>query len=217
MNTNDLRKYFNRRKPSGAIVLLIFGILFFLVGVSVDGGFLWALIGVALFATGIYLIVKFSENQSDGAVDAFCQSQANEYYAAKKALVGSNDNGITDAVYSSEYSFENIFSARKAIKGKDGIWRSSIFEMSCLFFTKDTAYHYSKKISLITEEKAEKQKEFNLQDIKMVSLEEMNQSLAVAIAIPGNEIIYVTCKNREEAANLCNKIKEKTFKREQEK
>lgn len=214
MTTNDLRKYFNRRKPSGAITLLVFGILFFLLGISIDGGFLWAFIGAAMSAGGIYVIVKFSTNQSDSAVDSFCNAQANEYCTTKKVIVDSQGNGISDAIYSSGYCFENIFSARKAFRGKDNVWRSSIFEMSCMFFTEDMVYYYSKKISLITDEKSEKQKDFRLQDIQMVSLEEINQSVVVSIAIPGNEKIYVNCRNKEEAIELCDKVKSKTYKRE---
>ncbi len=215
MTTNDFRKYFNRRKPSGAITLLIFGILFFLLGISIDGGFLWAFIGVAMSAGGIYLIVKFSAKQSDSAIDSFCNTQANEYCNTKKVIVDSQGNGITEAIYSSGYCFENIFSARRAIRGKDNNWRSSIFEMSCMFFTEDMVYYYSKKISLITDEKSEKQKDFRLQDIQMVSLEEINQSIVVAIAIPGNEKIYVNCRSKEEAVEFCDKVKSKAYKREQ--
>lgn len=137
MNVNEHRKYFNRKKPAGAITLLVFGILFFLLGISIDGGFLWAIIGAAMSAGGIYLIVKVSTNQSDSAIDNFCNTQANEYCNTKKVIVDSQGNGITDAIYSSGYCFENIFSARRAIRGKDNIWRSSIFEMSCMFFTED--------------------------------------------------------------------------------
>lgn len=215
MDVNEHRKYFNRKKPAGAITLLVFGILFFLLGVSIDGGFLWALIGAAMSACGIYLIVNFNKNQSDSAIDTFCNTQANEYCNTKKVIIDSQGNGITDAIYSSGYCFENIFSARRAIRGKDNIWRSSIFEMSCMFFTEDMVYYYSKRISLITDEKAEKQKDFRLQDIQMVSLEEINQSIVVAITIPGNEKIYVNCKNKEEAIELCDKVKKKTYKREQ--
>ena len=215
MNVSEHRKYFNRKKPSGAITLLVFGILFFLLGISIDGGFLWAIIGVAMSAGGTYLIVKFSSNQSDSAIDNFCNTQAHEYCNTKKVIVDSQGNGITDAIYSSGYCFENIFSARRAIRGKDNIWRSSIFEMSCMFFTEDMVYYYSKKISLITDEKSEKQKDFRLQDIQMVSLEEINQSIVVAIAIPGNEKIYVNCRNKEEAIELCDKVKSKAYKRDQ--
>lgn len=215
MTVSDHRKYFNRKKPSGAITLLVFGILFFLLGISIDRGFLWAIIGVAMSAGGIYLIDKFSSNQSDSAIDDFCNTQANEYCNTKKVIVDSQGNGITDAIYSSGYCFENIFSARRAIRGKDNIWRSSIFEMSCMFFTEDMVYYYSKKISLITDEKSERQKDFRLQDIQMVSLEEINQSIVVAIAIPGNEKIYVNCSNKEEGIELCDKVKSKAYKREQ--
>lgn len=219
MTTNDLRNYFNRRKPSGAITLLIFGILlFFLIGISgisSGGRVICAFIGVAMSVGGIYLIVKFSNNHSDSAVDAFCNSRFNEYCDTKKVIASSQGNDITDSIYSAGYCFENIFSARRAMRGKDNIWRSSIFGMSCMFFSDDMVYYYSKKISLITDEKSEKQNEFRLKDIQMVSLEEINQSVVVSVAIPGNEKIYVNCKSKEEAIELCDKVKSKIYKRYQ--
>jgi len=214
MTMNEFRKYFNHKKPSGAITLIAFGVIFFLLGISVDGGFLWAFIGLGLLAFGIYLIIKFGANQSDSTVDNYCTNQANEYYATKKLIVDSQDNSVIDTICSCGYCFENIFSARRALRGRDNVWRSSIFEMSCMFFSDEMVYYYSKKISLITDEKSEKQKDFRLHDIQMVSLEEINQSVVVAIAIPGNEKIYINCKNKEEAIDLCNKVKNKTYKRE---
>ena len=213
MVMNEFRKYFNHKKPSGAITLIVFGVIFFLLGISVDGSFLWAFIGLGMLALGIYLIIKFGANQSDSAVDYYCANQANEYYSTKKVIVDSQDKSVIDTVCSCGYCFENIFSARRAIRGRDNVLRSSIFEMSCMFFSEEMVYYYSKKISLITDEKSEKQKDFRLQDIQMVSLEEVNQSVVVAIAIPGNEKIYINCKNKEEAIDLCNKVKNKTYKR----
>jgi len=215
MNLNDRRKYFNHKKPSGAITLLSFGILFFLLGALIGDNLLYlAFIGATMAIVGICLLVKVGANQSDGAIDAFCNALANEYCNTKKAIIDSCGHTIKVAIYSSGYSFENFFSARRAIRGKDNVWRSSIFKMSCLFFAEDMIYYYSKKVSLITEEKAEKQKDFRHQDIQMVSLEEVNQAVVVAILIPGNEKIYLSCKNKEEAIELCNKIKCAAYKRE---
>ncbi len=214
MSVSERRKYFNKKKPFGKIVMVILGILFLWLGISIDGGFLWAIIGAVLSISGSYLLVKFHQTQSDDAVDEFCNKQADEYCSTKKMIVDSQVNDITDAIYSHGYCFENIFCARRAVQGKDHIWRSSIFGMSCLIFTKEVLYYYRKKISLITDEQFEEQKEFCIKDIQMIALEEMNQSIVVAITIPGNEKIYVNCKTKEDANELCNKIRSKVYKRE---
>lgn len=214
MSMSDLRKYFNKRKPSGAICFLIFGILFFLLGISIDGGFMWANIGVAMGACGISIIVKYNKTQSDSSVDSFCHNVAKDYYAFQKSTVESYGNTIDDELYSDGYIFDNIFRARLARRGNDNIWRSSIYEMKCIFFAAENVYYYSKKVSLITDEKYEKQKKFRVCDIQMVSLEELNQFMGVAIAIPGNEKIYINCKSRESAIALCDKIKSKLCKGE---
>lgn len=190
-------------------MLLVFGILLSLFGIFIVRELLWDSIGAIMSLAGIRLIVKFNVNQSDSAVDDFCNKQASEYYTAKKAIMDSRDDKIVDAVYSSGYCFENIFSARKAIKGKDNVWRSSIFEMSCMFFSEMTVYYCNRKISLITDERSEHQMDFQLQDIQMVCIEELNQSVVVTVAISGNENLYVRCGNREEAAELCGRMKVK--------
>lgn len=213
MSKKDLRKYYYGKKPSGAIVLLIFGILLFLLGASIDDAFLWAIIGVLMIGGGICLIVNFGKKHSDSTVDSFCNTLAEEYYATKRSIAESKENKITDSICSCGYCFDNIFSARKIKKGRDDISRSSIFNMFCLFFSDETVYCYCKKISLITDEKTENEKSFQIQDIQMVSLEEINQSVNVVVSIPGNENIYVGCKNKEEAIKLCDKIKSLVYKR----
>ena len=213
MNLSECRRYFNRKKPTGAVALLIFGILVFGLNISSNGRFQWILIGAGMSACGIYLTFKFSATQREREIDNFCSIVANEYWNDKRFIVHSEGNDVTDAIYSSGYCFENIFGARQAIQGRDNIWRSSIFEMACMFFAKEKIYYYSKKISLITDEKFEKHRDFRLQDIQMVSIEENNQSLAVAVVFTGNEKIYVNCRTKEEAIRLCARIKEKTQRR----
>lgn len=209
MNNKNLRKYFYSKKPSGSIVLLILGILLFLLGVSIDDAFMWAVFGILLIIAGVCLIVNFNKKYSDSAVDAFCNNLAEEYYATKRTVADSKDKSIADNICSCGYCFDNLFSARKIKRGKDGTSRSSIFGMSCLFFSNETVYCYSKKVSLITDEKTEKERSFKVQDIQMVSLEELNQSVTVAVSIPGNEKIYISCKNKEQAIELCDRIKAK--------
>ena len=206
MDIDAHRKYFHKKKPSGSITLLVFGLLFLSMGISSPDAFMWVIIGLLMSVGGICLIIKFNHKHSDSAIDDFCDSQANEYFIAKKSIVDSKGEKITDIVCSSEYCFGNYFTARLAKCGKDKVWRSSIFEMSCMFFTEKTVYYFCKRISLINEEKAENQKEFLLHDIQMVSLNEVNQTVGVSISIPGNEKIYINCKNKQEALKLCEKI-----------
>ena len=214
MTTNDLLKYFNRKKPTGATVLLIFGIIYFLCALAIEGSPVHIIIGMAMVAVGIWLIVRFNSNISDNKVDDFCKSIADEYYRSKRLIAESKEDIVTDAICETEYCFDNLFSARMAARGKDNIMRSSILGISCMFFTNESVYYYSQKISLITEEKFENQKDFYLKDIQMVSLEQINQSFAVVITIPGNEKVYINCRSKENAIEFCDKIKHKTHEKQ---
>lgn len=210
MSASDLLKYFNRRKPYGAVTLIVFGVLFFLGGLlSLSGdsaiGIPVCLFGAAMAGGGIYLVSHFNSKQSDFAIDEYCGSLANEYYADKLCTVQSREGHIADVFYSKRYNFDNLFSTRLSRRGNDGVWRTSILEMSCVFFTKESVYCYIKKVSLITDEKVEKQKEFRACDIQMVSLEEFDRSFAVVISVAG-ERISVNCKSREAASELRSRI-----------
>lgn len=205
---NDFIKYFNKKKPSGAIFLIIFGTLFSLITMSIDGGFLPFIIGIGMIAFGIYLTSKFYAKQSDVTIDTFCRTQANEYYRKNKQALKFQNKKITDSLLFDGFCFDNIFNARLARQGKDGILRSSIYEMSCMFFVDDCIYFYSQKISLITNEISQKQCNFKIQDIQMVSIEENTPSFGVAVSIPGNEKIKINCKNKENALEVYDKIKD---------
>ena len=209
MERGDLVKYFNKRKPAGGITLLFLGMLFFLVGVLGDAGLGCVLIGASMFAGGCYIISKSNIYQSDASVDAFCGNLAQDFFAFKKKIVDSYKGTIEDELLFSEYNFENIFSARLARKGKDGIWRSSVVEMTCAFFLSDMICYYNKKVSLITDEKFEMQKEIPVLDIQMVSMEESNQNVAVVITISGNEKLYFKYRDRERATKLYERVKNK--------
>lgn len=208
MSLNSRRKYFNRKKPTGSIALLILGALIFIFALSSDCNFILAIFGLALSAGAVYMITAFSLAHSDDTIDNFCNSLAAEYCAAKKATVCSYGKTATETVCTSGYCFENIFSARKARLGKDKVWRSSIFEILCVFFTTDKVYCYIKKISLISNESSDSEKIFDLCDIKTVSFEKINGAAFVAIAVPGDEKINIKCSTTEYAELLCNRIKQ---------
>ncbi len=211
MNINDFRRYFNGEKPLGSIALLILGMLSILLGCAIDGLYIIAFLGIAMSALGLCMAFKFNSAVSDGKVDSFCRAQADSYRNEKRADVVSKGTEIIDEICTDDYSFENYFSARLAVRGKDKLWRSSIYKSTCLFFSESTVYYFCNRISLITCESVEKKTEFRFKDIQMVSIEEFRPSIIVVITIPGNEKIHISCKSREYAEELCSKIKQKMY------
>lgn len=124
---------------------MILGIFIFLIGISVDHEKILALIGVVIAAFGITFIVNCNAKYSDRSMDEFCNIQANIYYSVKRGTVESYGLLIEDDILVSRYSFENIFAARQSRKGKDGAVRSTILDISCIFFTSNRIYYYNKK------------------------------------------------------------------------
>ena len=207
MGKKEFKKYFFPSKPVGAISLLILGFLILLVCALTNGTDIWFLIGIIALFSGGFLLKSFFNHQTGHIIDQFCNKQAEYFYDTKQAIVVSYGKTVLDTITSSGYCFENLFSARKAVQGHDGVLRSSIFEMTGIFFTEKQVYFFSKKISLITDEKMELENIFSIKDVQMISLKEINQSVVVVITIPGNERLYFNCQTRTDAINLCQKLK----------
>lgn len=207
MGELNIRKYFNRKKPIGAILLIILGICFLNLGISARNGFMWVIIGLLVGGIGVYRVYLHCTYQSDKEVDLFCERLAQEYYSDNRVEIDSKKYGRIEKLEAYEYCFENAFRSRKAIKGKDGFWRSTILKIHSFYMVDEMAYYFEKKISLISEEKVERKKEFKINEIQMISIENNNQTSCLVIAIPGNEKIRFKYRDRNKAIEMSEKIK----------
>lgn len=207
MGKKDLLKYYNKKKPVGGFIILVLAIFLFPTFISLDAEF--GLPFIIMVVCGGYSLFRFFKYQTDQAVDDYCMELAKEYHREQKKAVASYKIEIEKEVLYSGYLFENMFSARKARTGKDGIVRSSILEMACAYISKDMICNYNKRCSLISEEKTQNQREFCISDIQMIAIEEVNQIVAVALTVTGNEKVYLKCNSREQAMEVCEKIKNK--------
>lgn len=205
MSKKDFRNYFNKKRPIGAFVILIISLLLFASGA---GSTFIEIIAFAILLIGVFKVYHYLSHQEE-AIDKYCEKMAEEYYYEKRSMVNSYKVAIEEEMHCYGYLFENMFSARMSRVGKNGVVRSSILEIACVFFSKDTLYCYNKRLSLITDEKFENQKEFCISDIQVVSMEVINQNVYVVIIIPGSEKIYLKCNDKNLAVGLCDRIKQK--------
>ncbi len=207
MTRRTLKQYFSKKKPGGAIAAIVFGALIFMFGLSLRNGTLWSVIGAGILLTGIVRIILYTRAHSDQEVDMACCRLTDEFYAAKKAMAAALGVSSDRVITCDGYSFENVFRARLARQGKDGRWRSSIYTMVCVFFTEDTLFCFTKRVSLITDEHEEKQSEIALSAIHTLSLEESNRSMSVVIPVLGQEPIIIRCQSNDTALALYHQLK----------
>lgn len=207
MDKNKARKYFARKKPYGAVFFIIISFITFLMGISLKDGYIWIVMGILFFATGIFIIILYNKNYSDLAIDNYCKELFQDYLKESEIILEKDGVQPLYSYSSYNYCFENIFSMRRAVKCSDGKHRSSILKIDLLYISKENCCHFCKQISLISDEVLSKKKIFHLEDIQMVSFEEYNTYVTVVIAVAGNEKILINCNSIKEAEKLSNELK----------
>lgn len=182
--------------------------LYYTIHFNQFGGIIPLALGGLMLGFGIYIVHKSKSCVSDSAVDEYCNSLASAYHTKTLYFMRSQGLQIADEFYFSGYSFDNLFSARLSRTGKDGVWRTSILGLACVFFVGDSVYCYTKSLSLITDEMLEKPGKFKICDIQSASVEQYNGCCAVALYVTG-EKFRLSCPNAQAASELCARIETK--------
>lgn len=209
MQMKEARIFFGNKKPTGGIILLGIGLICFWFCITIGGSFMGLFVGIAMIALGIYRVQHFYSLYSEKSIDGHCEKLSIEYLGAKKKLMDCSDADIIENLFFNCYSFENLFSARLSRRGKDGIWRSSICEMTSVFVTHKEIYFWRKKISLISDEKLEEEQVVQLGDIQVFTMREENNVSIITCSLLGNQCMEIKSKDKEKIVRISNIIKEK--------
>lgn len=112
------------------------------------------------------------KTMSDAEYDAKVQAFANRLNAREKAMnkIGLDESELREIepVHFEGYRFyqgEKYFGRR----GKDGIWRSSVYEISWLFFSSTQVYLYQYRFNMDEDGKKEITEEYFYKDINSLS------------------------------------------------
>lgn len=224
MTIKDRKKYFNQIKPIGAIFFLVIFIILSIFSIfglitsiiadlteSIVVCIILIIVNIVLIGVSINYINDHNNTYSDGNIDAYCKTALSNFQASKaeEVINKHSENAIDDIISGGRYAFENLFSSRLMVVGKDGIKRTSLYKMSCAIFTTTRIYYHTKTISLITEESTESQKSFTFSDITIVGVESINSTYYVEVTVASTEKVYIYCSNINEAVQLSEHIKSK--------
>lgn len=221
MSRDEIIKYFNKKWIPPYTYLIVIAspfIAFFLQKILTDWAFnsnssmvVPLMMGAGISGTILpilplvwfaWYLMKKRDNITK-RLDSYCDSLTDEFLAEKNRFYANSGIAISDRFSAGRYCFENIFTQRKSVKGRDGIWRSSIFETECFFISGDTLFRNVRKVSLVSDEKVETSSEIPIKEISTISAEETNGASYVILSTPG-ENLRIKCPN---AAALCAKLK----------
>lgn len=202
MERYEIIKYFGGRRIHPSIYIIVTASLLFLIFGFAEEYILSAIFLLPLIAGFVWYITTKADSP-DKKLDSYCDSLTDEFLAEKNRFYANSGIAISDRFSAGRYCFENIFTQRKSVKGRDGIWRSSIFETECFFISGDTLFRNVRKVSLVSDEKVETSSEIPIKEISTISAEETNGA-SYAILSTSRENLRIKCPN---AAALCAKLK----------
>lgn len=159
---------------------------------------IWVIVLIVSFI--LYLIKRFTFAKK---LDDYCEEISKMFFNIKRIEI---EDEIIFEFLSENYIYDNTFRNKKAIKSDDGKWRTSVYESSALFFTKEKGYIYQQKKSLLTNECKLIERKFTPSEIGTVSIEQNGNNYCVNINISKDEFCF-NCSTPEKAKELVKKIK----------
>lgn len=138
-----------------------------LIGLSVVGG-------IALVIYSFYCLYLQNSQLSDSDLDRICDQQAKNIKAAAMKKLGIDEDELKEAkpIIVGGYSFNEKATNILHKQGKDGMWRSSEYQITIIFFSREQVYSFIRTFSIIDNEKYDKTQEYFYRDIVSVSTEQ---------------------------------------------
>ena len=222
MNNKKIIKYFLNKKSHSYVFFAFLAFVFFAISVfMIDGHFNIldiAFVGLTITSTSLSIIqIKhasntYLNNYIDDICNGYATAKVNQFKNRSNTFL---DNNTSIATYSYHgYSFDNSFSTRRSKIGKDGVTRSTIYEVSYILLTESDVIIYKDRISLITNESYGKSIEFNISDITSVHTESVYNHTRIVISLSQDKITLCT-NNEDSAEKFISDIKNKIRKTEQ--
>ncbi len=206
MDRNKIISYFTHTNSNLGLNLFLLGLIFLIVGGALFETLL--IVGVFLSIIGILIFILQIKSKKDAQVDEYCRNFAIELSEEKRHLAEVNCGEVLWEHVWHSYCYDQTFSVRRVRKGRDGIWRSSIYNMGVIFLTSEKMLCSVKKLSLITNESTSSDKELLKDDVRIVSVCEENQEYSVEISLIDGEKIHIGCNSFEESERISKRIKE---------
>lgn len=165
----------------------------------------------------------YDHRMKDQEFDDIVKSYISEEHRARALnRIGVDEDEVkeTAPICFHDYNFEKAY----ARKGADGLWRSSSYQISWLFFSADQLYFYQETINFDCDEKRTSTEELYYKDVTSFSVvtetEEIEyengkvnvDSHKFKIVVPGDKFfasLQLTPENERAIQSMKNKLREK--------
>jgi len=172
MDYNRNMKYFDADKATLSrnvkIILIIAGVL------------LLAAYGIGLLLIGVVILFHFLDKSannkriSDSELDHLCESQFSDLRAEALNRIGLDEDEVSAAnhIQVSSYDTTSKGMGIKYRQGKDGVWRSSQYEVALFFFSNDLVHCFVRRFSIIRNEQKDTVEEYFYRDIVSLKVDQ---------------------------------------------
>lgn len=163
MDYKKNEKYFKPISYTGAIILIVIGVLL------VMSGKLMVLVGLLLIAGGVaFIVLKKKGIVTDEEYDASVASELDDLQSKALNKLGVDEDEVKeiDPISFDGYVYRG---AAQAKKGKDGLWRTNKYEAVMLFFSENEVHCYTYNFDTISQKHTEATDVYFYKDIVSVS------------------------------------------------
>jgi hypothetical protein len=171
-------KYFERVSYKAGIALGVIGLLLLLTGKA--GGVLW---GLLLGGLGAFLIYRqVAGRPTDADIERQVHTVMAELHqrALNKLGLDADEVKLIDPIVVGGYFLGSLGSGFRVKRGKDGKFRSSLFEGVVIFFAEQELHAYKYQVSLVRRnESSERTDVYFYRDVVSVSTRSSSNSVPV--------------------------------------
>lgn len=167
MDYQKNQKYFQPVNYVPGILILIFGLLVFVSGISTSAGM--AIFGLlCAIAGGMLIAVKKKGIVTDAEYDASVSSMLHNIQAKALNKLGIDEEEVKEIapIYFGGYDYRN---ASQIKKGDDGIWRADKYKYVILFFSEREVHCYTYKFNTTSQKQTEETDVYFYKNIVSVS------------------------------------------------
>ena len=145
------------------------------IGVAIAGAILLLLKGVGLLVLAVIPLCSYLDKRkriSDSELDQYCESRVGDLRIEAMNKLGIDEDEIREVQPIQVSGYDNVSKAWGILykQGTDGMWRSSQYEVSLLFCSKDMVHCFVRRFSIISDERSDSIEELFYRDIVSIKV-----------------------------------------------
>jgi hypothetical protein len=148
------------------------------IGLLIAGGILVFAAGFGLILLAIVAICYFIDKSklkkiiSDSELDQVCENMIRDLKTEALNKLSVDEDEVREANHIQVSNYDNSHKTPGVLykQGKDGVWRSSQYEVALLFFSRDLVHCFVRKFSIIKDEHHDSIEEYFYRDIVSIKV-----------------------------------------------